>query len=121
MQRVLIVDDDEIHLDVMRRKLERYGFEVHVASNPIGVTNLVRTLRPDVVLMDVSIPAIRGDRLLDLVRQKAPRTTRFFYHSSIDQDELQRISERDSMTGWFSKSDPLARVVRRLQQEIRPS
>lgn len=120
MASVLIVDDDEVHLELMKRKLERYGFTVLAVSNPIGVTNKVRTMQPDVVLMDIGIPAIRGDRLLDLVRKKAPSTTRFFYHSSLDSEELQRMAERDSMTGWFSKSDPLARVVRRLQRETRP-
>lgn len=120
MPVVLIVDDDEVHLELMRRKLERYGFEVHTVSNPIGVTNTVRTMKPDVVLMDVGIPAIRGDRLLDLVRKKAPSSTRYFYHSSMDDEDLQRMSERDAMNGWFSKSDPLSRVVRRLRHETRP-
>jgi CheY-like chemotaxis protein len=117
MPRVMIVDDDVVHLELMKRKLERSGFDVEIASSPIGVTHRIRTMRPDVVLLDVDIPAIRGDRLLELVRKKADVTTRFFYHSSMPEDELRRLAERDGMHGWFSKSEPLSRIVRRLLHE----
>lgn len=116
MARVLIVDDDPQHLELMRRGLERAGFEVDTMSGPIGLTHRLRATSPDVVLMDVNLPGLRGDRAVALARGKLEKEPLFFYHSSLDADDLRELAERDGVAGWFTKSTPVRKIVEEMRR-----
>jgi CheY-like chemotaxis protein len=64
-RRVLIVDDDAILCSVATRILEEAGWDVLAcAENAVEGINLARVLKPDAVLLDVSMPGTSG---LDVV------------------------------------------------------
>jgi len=115
--RVLVVDDDEQHLELIRRFLDTDQFDVRTSSSPIGVSNLVREFSPDVILIDVNIPALSGDRLLPLVRRNTRSDARLVLFSSSDADKLRRLAQEVSADGWIQKGLPpheLAQRIRRL-------
>ena len=60
MAKILIVEDNELNRDMLSRRLARNGFEV--ATAPDGAAGLRMALgdRPDLVLMDLSLPVIDG-------------------------------------------------------------
>jgi DNA-binding response OmpR family regulator len=58
--RVLLADDDADFLDVTAYALRRAGFLVRTASNGDEALNLWRTDSPDIVLLDVAMPAASG-------------------------------------------------------------
>jgi two-component system cell cycle response regulator DivK len=58
--RVLIVEDDEMNRDSLRRLLRRRGFEVLVAVDGNAGVELARAEAPDLILMDMSLPVIDG-------------------------------------------------------------
>lgn len=61
MKRVLIVDDAAFMRHVLRETLERCGFEVvGEAENGVKAIRLFRKLKPDVVTMDLTMPALSG-------------------------------------------------------------
>lgn len=109
--RVLIIDDDVDFLELMKRRLTRRGFEVHTTQSPIGFTHLVHATVPDVVLIDVNLPALPGPRLVQLARAKAPPKTRFYLLSQLEQDELDEMAREHACDGAFTKSTPLDRIV----------
>ena len=57
--RVLVVDDDPDQLELVRRTLTPH-FDVKTHDSALGVTNLVRQSEPDLVLLDVNFPALKG-------------------------------------------------------------
>lgn len=58
--RVLLVDDNEASRDMLSRRLARRGLDVEVAADGAAAIELCRTLRPDIVLLDLSLPVIDG-------------------------------------------------------------
>ncbi|MDS0528424.1 response regulator [Clostridium sp. SHJSY1] len=61
MKRVLIVDDAAFMRFVLRQTLEKCGFEVvGEAENGVKAIRLFRQLKPDVVTMDLTMPALSG-------------------------------------------------------------
>ena len=60
MKRVLIVEDNEMNWDMLSRWLMRRGYEVHVATDGQQGVDRARELRPDLVLMDLSLPVLDG-------------------------------------------------------------
>src|SRR5690606_5831010 len=67
--RVLVVDDDVQHLDLVRRSLRAFGIDVETSDSSLGVSAIIRRTEPDLVLLDVNIPALPGDALLGLARR----------------------------------------------------
>jgi two-component system, cell cycle response regulator DivK len=60
MAKILLVDDDEMSRDMLSRRLIRRGFEVIVAvDGKQGVEAACRE-KPDIVLMDMSLPVMDG-------------------------------------------------------------
>jgi DNA-binding response OmpR family regulator len=102
--RVLVVDDDPDLLDLVQRSLSRYGFEVHTHTSALGVSNLVRASSPDLVLIDVNFPALKGDKVVGLARQYAPQGTKFILYSASDEAKLRTLALQSGADGYLSKS-----------------
>lgn len=114
--RVLVVDDDVEHLELVQRQLQAFGFEVRTWSSGLGVTNEVRVFRPDVVLLDVNIPALSGDRLVPLLRQSMS-SIRLVLFSSSDRDQLRSLARQVEADDWIQKGiapNALADQIRRI-------
>lgn len=58
--KVLLVEDNDISADMLRRRLARRGFAVTVAADGIDALARVTQDRPDVILMDLSLPGLDG-------------------------------------------------------------
>jgi DNA-binding response OmpR family regulator len=102
--RVLVVDDDPLQLELVERTLKFEGFNVMTCESPIGVTNIVRSFLPHIVLLDVDIPALSGDKILSIARKSAPPMTRFVLHSSSDESILRNLAKEVEADGYISKS-----------------
>ncbi|HUQ63123.1 MAG TPA: response regulator transcription factor [Acidimicrobiales bacterium] len=71
--RLLLADDHRMLRDGLRRSMEEAGFEVvGEAGNGAEAVRAAEELRPDVVLMDVSMPLLNGVAAARLVRQRVP-------------------------------------------------
>ena len=60
MPKILLVEDNEWNLDMLSRRLRRKQFEVVVAGDGVEGLEMVRTERPDLILMDMSLPVLDG-------------------------------------------------------------
>ncbi len=59
-RKALVVDDVEINRDLIREMLEIVGLSVIQASNGVEAIEAVKSLRPDIVLMDCQMPVMDG-------------------------------------------------------------
>jgi CheY-like chemotaxis protein len=58
--KILLVEDNDMNRDMLSRRLARTGYEVVVAVNGQEGVDLARSSRPDLILMDLSLPIIDG-------------------------------------------------------------
>lgn len=68
--RVLVVDDDRAVRDVVRRYLERSGYEVGLAGDGETALRLFAEREPDLVVLDLMLPGIGGLEVCRRVRQR---------------------------------------------------
>jgi len=68
MPRILVVDDDEQLLLLVRQILQKEGYEVlSTADGPHGIEIYIRD-RPDLVLLDIGLPSMDGIEVLKNIR-----------------------------------------------------
>jgi len=115
-KKILVVDDDDLHLYTTRELLQDEQLEVitHKSNHGIGVTNLVRELQPDLVLLDINMPGISGDMLAKLLRW---RDTPFIFYSSNDEESLKESASRFGARGYICKGD-IAQLKNKVKQYL---
>lgn len=60
MRRVLLVEDNEMNRDMLARRLARRGWAITTATNGREGLDMAASTRPDVILLDMSLPEIDG-------------------------------------------------------------
>ncbi len=60
MKKILLVEDNEMNRDMLSRRLVRNGFEVIMAVDGEQGVVMARSERPDLILMDMSLPVLDG-------------------------------------------------------------
>jgi CheY-like chemotaxis protein len=68
-KKVLVVDDNGNNLMLEKDLLEVAGFEVFVAENASSGIAIARKEKPDVILMDVRLPDMRGSAAARILRE----------------------------------------------------
>lgn len=58
--KILVVDDEPVNVELLRRLMIKHGYEVVTATNGAQALEAVSRERPDVVLLDVEMPKIDG-------------------------------------------------------------
>jgi len=88
----LVVDDDEAAIDLMRRWLERMGYDVFAA--PDGETGLAmaREHEPDLILLDALLPGISGYDVLVELRADAALSRTPVVLVTVDDDRARGLS-----------------------------
>jgi CheY-like chemotaxis protein len=71
MCRILLVEDNELNRDMLSRRLRHRGYEVMLAANGRQGIDVARSAKPDVVLMDLSLPEIDGWHVTRLLKSDA--------------------------------------------------
>ena len=60
MARILLVEDNDMNRDMLSRRLVRNGYEVFLAMDGQQGVDMALSERPDLILMDMSLPVIDG-------------------------------------------------------------
>ena len=60
MTKVLLVEDNEMNRDMLSRRLQRKGYDVVMAVDGEEAVKVAAAERPDLILMDMSLPVIDG-------------------------------------------------------------
>jgi two-component system alkaline phosphatase synthesis response regulator PhoP len=69
MAKILLVEDEEIIIELLQRKLNQEGYEVLVARNGEEGLKLMRENWPDLVLLDIILPKMSGFEVLEEINK----------------------------------------------------
>jgi CheY-like chemotaxis protein len=68
-KKALVVDDNKNNLMLEKDLLEVAGFEVFEAENAAGGIAIARKVKPDIIIMDVRLPDMRGSEAAKILRE----------------------------------------------------
>ncbi len=113
--RLVLVDDSEIVLEVMRDRLTQAGFDVRPVSSLRKFVNSVFDWKPHLIVTDLYMPDMSGAELCKWLRSQV-ETARIpvIICSSASDDELERVARDVGADGYVSKQSGLDALPTRL-------
>ncbi|MCX7770140.1 MAG: response regulator [Proteobacteria bacterium] len=105
-KKVMLIDDDINHLITTKEILEDEGFEVNIHQSPFGSTNAIREYKPHLILLDINMPGLSGDKLAKLLKEnELIRNIPIIFYSSNDEDSLRKAVKDYSAQDYICKGD----------------
>ena len=110
--RVLVVDDEVPIVELVRGYLEREGMEVLAAADGPTALDLIREVRPDIIILDVMLPGLDG---LEVLRRTRAFCDAYVIMLTARTEEIDRIvglsaGADDYLAKPFSPRELVARV-----------
>lgn len=118
MQTILIIDDDAAIGDLEQEVLARAGYAVLRAYSGTEALLLLRSSRPDLILLDLMLPGLSGEEVLPQIRG-IPVIVVSARASAQDKVALLLGGAADYLTKPFDTKELLARVAVRLREASR--
>lgn len=91
---VVLVDDEPVMCNVMRRILQKNGYKVITASNGVTALELTKQSKPDLVVLDIGLPAADRRELTTQIRENAD--CRIIYFTSMDSIKINEKAKEFS-------------------------
>ena len=123
--RVLVIDDEEPNVRVLRRIMTRAGFsDVHTVTDSREAADRFDALSPDLVLLDLRMPHLDGFTVLEQLRDRIPGTTYLPIlvltgdGASEARQHALRLGARDFLTKPFEASEVVLRIQNLLEARL---
>jgi two-component system KDP operon response regulator KdpE len=116
--RALVVEDDPNIVDLIRANLAVRGFDTVVSNDGMRALQLLETEEPDIVLLDLMLPAVDGFELCRQIRERSAVAVIVVSARGGERDKVTALNmgADDYMTKPFSVEELLARITANLRR-----
>jgi two-component system, cell cycle response regulator DivK len=119
-KRALVIDDNENNLMLAKDLLEVAGFEVFGAENASSGIAIARKEKPDIIIMDVRLPDMRGSRAAKILRKdQATRDIPIVFVTASVMGEGREEIKGITNTGFISKPINTRTFAKEISQYIK--
>ncbi|MBI5185871.1 MAG: response regulator [Nitrospinae bacterium] len=114
-KRILVADDEEIVQDVISRALDKDKYEIFPAFNGIEAVDMIRSLMPDLILLDINMPGKNGIQVCQEIKEN-PETARIpvmFVSARTDENVIEKgfdVGADDYLTKPFKLEELVTKV-----------
>ena len=119
---LLVVDDETSFREIFSLKLGSAGFHVEVAEDGLQGIQKAKTLKPDLILMDVQMPNLNGvEAMMKLKEDPNLRDIPVFFLTNLGdaKTETQHLNDKFSQevgaAGYLKKTDDLDTLVTKVK------
>ena len=124
--KVLIVEDDETLLEVLRYNFAKEGYQIATATDGADALQVARSERPDLIVLDIMLPELDGFEVCRILRKETtvPILMLTAKAEEIDKVVGLELGADDYVTKPFSIRELLARVramLRRVDMTQQPA
>jgi two-component system, OmpR family, response regulator AdeR len=116
MKKILIVEDDRNIATALEVRLKSEGYEVAIACDAMIGVNSALKFRPDLLLLDVSLPAGSGFNVAERLHRLLATMTPFIFLTASKQPGLREKAKELGAAGFFEKpyeGEELLAAIRR--------
>lgn len=111
-RKVLVLDDNLLDVMEVEEHLEAGGYTVVTLSSPNGVISKIDYEEPEILLMDLQMPRLDIEELLDTLRgAREYEDLVIVLFSDMDAEKLQQFCIENDINGYFCKSMDVSQIA----------
>jgi len=121
-KKILLVEDEEIMINLLQRKLTKEGYEVSIAKDGEEGLKLMKEIKPDLILLDIIMPKMGGFEVMEEMNKdkelkKIPVIVISNSGQPVELDKAQKLGAKD----WLIKTefDP-QEVIDKVKKQVPP-
>jgi len=113
---VIVAIDDEVDFTgTMKEYFEPRGFSIHVANKGVKGIELIKEMKPDIVILDLKMPGVSGDEVMALAKKIQPAVKVIFVTA---YDDGGKTKERLLSSGAYAQLDKPLPSLKLLEETI---
>ena len=119
-KKILLIEDEEIMIGLLQKKLTNEGYEVSVARDGEEGLKAMREVRPDLVLLDIIMPKMGGFEVMEGMQKdktlaKIPVIVISNSGQPVELDKAQKLGAKDWLIKTeFDPQEVLNKVVKQI-------
>jgi CheY-like chemotaxis protein len=117
-QKVCLIDSEPELLQDLSRLLTTMGYEVLALNQVIGSSNLIRDFNPRLLVVDIMMPSVSGEKLIRLLRQNLKRLPSLILYADLDEKDLARIARSVAADDFVHKSGSYLKIINRIKYHL---
>ena len=118
MIKIAIVEDDQAISQMYRIKFEAEGYAVETAENGKLGLEMVEKIKPDIVLLDLMMPEMNGDEMLEKMRQTEwGKHIKVIILTNVGEQEAPEALKHLDVSAFIVKADMTPKQVAELVKE----
>ena len=121
MKKILLIEDEEIMIGLLQRKLTKEGYEISVAGDGEEGLKVMREVKPDLILLDIIMPKMGGFEVMEKINKdpelkKIPVIVISNSGQPVELDRAQKLGAKD----WLIKTefDP-QEVINKVKKQLK--
>lgn len=119
-RKILLVDDEEGFLAVLKDALEMRGFNVVTAKSAIEAGLELAGKKPDLILMDIKMPGINGLQACSAIKKNsATFDIPIIVLSAISDEHSVKEAYKTGVADYFTKPIDIEKLVKRIKQILK--
>ena len=118
-KKILLVDDEEDFLAVIRAALEIRGFEIMTANSAIEAGLELSSKKPDLILMDIRMPGIDGFQACAAIKKNSDTANiPIMIVSALSEDAQIERAHKMGIPDYFVKPIDIEKLVKRIKEAL---
>jgi DNA-binding response OmpR family regulator len=115
-KRILLVDDEADLVEMMKMRLEFYGYEVFTAYDGVDALEKAKRSKPDLMILDVMMPRMDGFRVCQALKEDPhyAHIPIILFTARAQQDEMQ-IGEECGANAYLTKPCDTSKLLTTIQ------
>lgn len=119
-KKILLVDDEEGYLALIKDALEVRGFDVVTAASAIEAGLELASKKPDLILMDIRMPGINGvQACLAIKKNSTTVNIPIIAVSALSDDHIIKEAYKVGVTDYFVKPIDIEKLVKRIREILK--
>lgn len=114
---ILIVDDEQEFLDIIKMRLEANNYDVIAATDGKEALDKIKKNKIDAVLLDILMPGMNGLEVLKKIR-KENKSLPVFIITAFSSDERFELANKFNASGFIVKTEDMQKEIENITSAI---
>lgn len=116
---ILVIDDEPVIVEISKRKLQNEGYTVQTAGNGEEALEVLKTFKPDLILLDIQMPKMNGYTFM-MEKVKDPELVGIPVIVLTAYNEMEPIFRRHRIKAYILKPLKLQDLIAKVIETIGP-